>query len=747
MVVSPTLSQLLLGGGGGSVAQRRRRALLLGGGGLVAAAAYATYVRAGSARKSAAEEVATMALDRSASSKKRHKVDVDSVFVKRLIRILKVCMPHPLSRSSMLVILQTVLLLLRTGVTNHLTFVEGKVAEDIVGQNFHEFRKSLFGFMAFCVPASMLNAGMKYCQTQIALSFRGRLTRHLQAKYLHNRAYYTASVLGGMRSADQRITEDVEKFSTSLAELYGYTLKPIVDITIFTGVLTKLIGFKGQAALYGHFVLSSLLLRAISPPLSLIVSIESALSGNYRAAHARVINHAEEIAYNDPPGGAAENAILETAFNKLRRHVGTTAGQKFWHSIFDNYLLKYSASTVSLITFTSVHSGGFRRFVKFLMDGDESRLVRNKENSLELINRYTRTVRLLRNNVDAISNLVMAYKRITTVAGHTSRVSELLEQVKHLSKEGPAHIFAEGAAKRKAQKALTAGDAAAADKSADLPPVPPPMRTAGDAISFDRVTISSPDGTVLVRDLTFTVELGKSVLLTGPNGSGKSSLFRVLAGLWPAQGGTVTCPQGKSIFYLSQRPYLVSGNLRDQVLYPYSSTSTITTAALQRSRPTSRVGSALNLLSLKGLKGGAHEEGVQLDIHAADQLVTECLEAVELGYLARRFPKGLDANANWEDLLSGGERQRLAMARLLYHRPVYAVLDECTSAVSADGERHLYERCLEAGVTVLSIAHRVAVRSFHQIELKFDGERNGETAKGWSIENIAAPASLVAQSA
>ena len=104
MVVSPTLSQLLLGGGGGSVAQRRRRALLLGGGGLVAAAAYATYVRAGSARKSAAEEVATMALDRSASSKKRHKVDVDSVFVKRLIRILKVCMPHPLSRSSMLVL-------------------------------------------------------------------------------------------------------------------------------------------------------------------------------------------------------------------------------------------------------------------------------------------------------------------------------------------------------------------------------------------------------------------------------------------------------------------------------------------------------------------------------------------------------------------------------------------------------------------------------------------------------------------
>lgn len=707
--------------------QKRKTALLVGGGSLVAVAAYAAYARAGRARRSMAADVALERL-KTAKGPKKHKVDVDGVFLKRLVRILKICLPHPLSRSAMLVYLQTALLLYRTSVTNHLTHVEGKVAEDIVGQNFKEFRKSIIGFMAFCVPASFLNAGMKYCQTQIGLSFRERLTKHLQAKYLHNRAYYTASVLGGMRSADQRITDDVEKFCTSIAELYGYTLKPVVDIVIFTKVLTKLIGVKGQAALYGHFILSSIVLRAISPPLSLIVSIESALSGSYRSAHARVINHAEEIAYNDPPGGEAENAILTTAFKKLARHVDTTAGQKFWHSIADNYLLKYSASTMSLVTFTSVYSGGFRNFFKFLVSGDERTLTRHGEDSLALTNKYIRTVRLLRNNVEAMSNLVLVYKRVTTVAGHTSRVSELLEQVNHLAKEGPSSIFAEGAAKRMAIKHQAGGKAAEVDTA----PPPPPLRTGGDAISFDRVTIASPDGTTLVRELTFSVELGKSVLLTGPNGSGKSSLFRVLAGLWPAQAGTVTCPSGKSIFYLSQKPYLVSGNLRDQVLYPYSSTQALSEDAQVRSRPNSRVGSFMNLAGL----GGAAGDGVKLDMHAADQLVIECLEAVELGYLAKRFGQGLDSRENWDDLLSGGERQRLAMARLLYHRPVYAVLDECTSAVSADGERHLYERCLEAGVTVLSIAHRVAVRKFHQIELKFDGERNGEIAKGWELHQL-----------
>ena len=57
---------------------------------------------------------------------------------------------------------------------------------------------------------------------------------------------------------------------------------------------------------------------------------------------------------------------------------------------------------------------------------------------------------------------------------------------------------------------------------------------------------------------------------------------------------------------------------------------------------------------------------------------------VDLEYLLDRYPEFQEVN--WGDELSLGEQQRLGMARLFYHRPLFAILDECTSAVTTDME-------------------------------------------------------------
>lgn len=68
----------------------------------------------------------------------------------------------------------------------------------------------------------------------------------------------------------------------------------------------------------------------------------------------------------------------------------------------------------------------------------------------------------------------------------------------------------------------------------------------------------------------------------------------------------------------------------------------------------------------------------------------------------------------------------MAMGRLIYHKPQYAILDECTSAVSIDVEGHLYTHMKESGVTLITVSHRDTLWKFHDYLLRFKGDKEYE---------------------
>ena len=275
---------------------------------------------------------------------------------------------------------------------------------------------------------------------------------------------------------------------------------------------------------------------------------------------------------------------------------------------------------------------------------------------------------MLISSSDAFGRVMFSYKEITELAGYTSRVASLLNVMDDIQA---------GHFQKKLVSAAESGfDATILDKRGEV--------IHSSDIEFRDVPIVSPNGDILVRKLNFSIKSGQHLLIVGPNGCGKSSLFRILGGLWPVYGGLVRKPSYSDIFYIPQRPYLSRGTLREQIIYPD------------------------NLREMRNKR-------------VTDDDLLQILKILEIDQIMDRTG-GWDAEEEWRDVLSGGLQQRVAMARLFYHAPKYAILDECTSSVTLEIEKVMYDKAKALNITLMTVSHRRSLWKYHEYILQFDGQ-------------------------
>jgi ABC-type multidrug transport system fused ATPase/permease subunit len=200
----------------------------------------------------------------------------------------------------------------------------------------------------------------------------------------------------------------------------------------------------------------------------------------------------------------------------------------------------------------------------------------------------------------------------------------------------------------------------------------------GERIDAAAVRFAYYDDRDVLHGVNLHVDPGERVAMVGPSGAGKSTLGRLLAGIHPPRGGSVTVGG----VGMTELPL---DDLRGHV-------------ALVTQEHHVFVGTVRENLALA------------IDDIASDERLCGALAAVDALDWVLALPDGLNTRIGSGGLpLTPAQAQQIALARLVLADPHTLVLDEATSLIDPRSARHL-ERSLAAvleGRTVIAIAHRL----------------------------------------
>ncbi|WP_394152001.1 peptidase domain-containing ABC transporter [Vibrio maritimus] len=194
-----------------------------------------------------------------------------------------------------------------------------------------------------------------------------------------------------------------------------------------------------------------------------------------------------------------------------------------------------------------------------------------------------------------------------------------------------------------------------------------------NAIEFDNVYFSyGKDQPPILNGASFSVRNNEIVALVGPSGCGKSTISKLLLGIYSVTKGNIIYFGNKSMTSKSLRSE-VGAVLQEDQLFSGSIIENITFFA--------------NELDEEWLVECARRAGVHEDI-----------ERLNMGYHTLVGEMGSS--------LSGGQKQRILIARALYKKPKFLVLDEATSSLDIYTESHVCQMFKAINIPILMIAHR-----------------------------------------
>jgi vitamin B12/bleomycin/antimicrobial peptide transport system ATP-binding/permease protein len=558
-----------------------------------------------------------------------------------------------------ILILLLLLTLAYTFISVSITRFQGDLISALSKLDRERFIRTIWSFLAVLAVYVPVYSFSVYFQDKLSNYWRKWLTYDFLSRYFGNRAFYEVGNFNTqVDNPDQRIAEDIKSFTAeslnfllvifnAIFQMIGYTallwnIPPKVTIFEFANPIkiskleiTKIAPSILIIFLFAYFIIGTLITIGIFGRKLVDINYEQLRKeANFRFGLVRIRENSESIAFYR--GERQESRNLK----------------KFFTEVFDNFnsLIFWQDLLLSLFSKTYEYFPFVLPAVVIapsVFAGDTE--VGKVREAQVAFGQFFMSINIIVYRFQFWTAFVAGIDRLYLLKEYLDRTAKKYDQV---SQEQPIINTVQQ-----------------------------------DRLSIDRLTLQTPNyQRTLIKNLSLNLPTGDGLLIMGTSGCGKSSLLRAIAGLWNSGTGSIYRPDLSEILFLPQKPYMILGTLRSQLIYPHD------------------------------------------DLQVSDLDLYYALDVVNLPDLAERFG-GFDVEKDWEEVLSLGEQQRLAFARIILSKPSYVILDEATSALDIKNEASLYQHLLKTQTTFVSVGHRPSLVQYHNWILEI-----GENQQ-WKLES------------
>ncbi len=504
--------------------------------------------------------------------------------------------------------------------------------DTIQNYQLEEFKYQLMMFAILATIHVVVSVNNAYLRSKLAIRWRKWFTSNVMHDYLGEDTYYKMNLEDRKtENPDQRISEDLRDFVTSSISLIIGTVSDLAMLGTFGVVLWDLShaatmtlwngyelhlpdGYMLYLAIAYAFV-GTILTFWIGKPLVKLNFRQQRYEADFRFSLIRLRENSESVALYK--GSRSEEVILdETFISVVKNYIKLIKKEKR----LGFFTLGYAQTAVIFPILISAPM----YFAKIITIG-----------SIMQINSAFGRVQ------DSLSTIISSFSAWASYKAVIDRLA----------------LFFDGM-----------------DSSAQIDCLKPSFDVK-DTLRISSLNVSSPHEELLWRDLNLKLKHGDSVIIRGPSGCGKSTLIKTFAGIWPYADGYMRFPKQDQMLFLSQRPYLPLGTLREAISYP----------------------------------GPLCEDGS----------IEAYLQELNLAHLI----PNLDVNDNWSAILSLGEQQRIAFIRALLIRPGILFMDEASSALDENLELKAYMLLKEQlpQSIIVSVGHRSTLLRMHDSVLLSQG--------------------------